>query len=139
MIVLDTNVISELMRKKPEPSVLRWTDNQDPQTVFTSAITAAELLSGLEQLPAGKTRNELGHRMHITLEEGFRGRVLPFDDSCAMHYARIFARRRAIGRKMGVLDAMIAAVSSRHNFKIATRDIEGFSGCGLTVINPWTD
>ena len=139
MIVLDTNVISELMRKKPDPNVLRWTDRQDPQIIFTSAITAAELLSGLEQMPAGKTRNELGHRMHIALEEGFRGRILAFDESCAMHFARIFARRRAMGRKIGEPDAMIAAICSRHEFKVATRDVDGFSGCGVDVINPWTD
>ncbi len=139
MIVLDTNVISELMRHDPYPNVLRWTNNQEPQLLFTTAITAAELLSGIEQMPAGQKHDELGQRMKVALEEGFRGRILPFDESCAMHFARIFARRRAVGRRIEEPDAMIAAICSRHQCKIATRDAGGFTGCGIDVVNPWTD
>ncbi len=139
MIVLDTNVISELMRNDPDPNVLRWTNNQEPQSLFTTAITAAELLSGIERMPAGQKRAELGQRMKVVLEEGFRGRILPFDESCAMHFARIFAHRRAVGRRIEEPDAMIAAICSLRQFKIATRDAGGFTDCGIEIINPWTD
>jgi toxin FitB len=139
MIVLDTNVISELMKLEPEIKVYKWVNKHPSHLLFTTAITAAELRSGFEQMPEGKKRTELGVKIDLMLEHGFQGRVLPFDVSCALHFARIFALRRAMGRRIEEPDAMIAATCSRHRFKVATRDAGGFSDCGIEVINPWTD
>ena len=139
MIVLDTNVISELMKAEPETKVITWADRQDPQALVTTAITAAELYAGFEQMPGGKNSDKLERTLNIMLEQRFRGRILPFDESCAPVFAKILARRRAMGRRIEEPDAMIAAICSNHHFKIATRDTGGFSHCGIEVINPWTD
>jgi predicted nucleic acid-binding protein len=138
MIVLDTNVISELMKANADMHVLHWANSFDFEQLCTTAITAAELLSGTEQLPPGKKRDRLSASLSAVLMQGFYARVLPFDESCAPHLARIYAHRRAIGRCINEPDAMIAAICSRHGYKVATRDVSDFVQCDIEVIDPWT-
>ncbi len=139
MIVLDTNVISELMSLKPEKRVLKWADSHDPSELYTTAVTAAELHSGLESMPKGRQRDGLGERIGVMIGQGMRGRILPFDVDCALHFGRIFIHRRSIGQRIEVPDAMIAAICASHDFKIATRNMSDFEYVGLDIVNPWTD
>ena len=139
MIVLDTNVISELMRPEPDAKVVAWANTQDRQALFTTSITAAEVASGIERMPDGKRRRDLTRLMRLMFEEGLRDRILPFDTSCAFQYAKVSAHRRAIGRRIKDFDAMIIATCAKRGFKFATRSVADFTGCGVEVINPWTD
>lgn len=138
MIVLDTNVISEALRPVPDDAVLRWLAKQDPYAVFTTAITKAEILYGVETLPAGKRRNRLQTAVERLFEEEFRDRVLPFDAEAALVYPKIVSGRERMGRPISQLDAVIASVCRARNSMIATRNINDFERCGLDMINPWS-
>lgn len=139
MILLDTNVISELLRSAPDMRVVEWIDSQPVQTLCLSAITVAELRWGVAQLPAGKRRAAL----HAKLEEGLMphmaSRVLPFDTDCARSYADLMEKARAEGRGIALADGLIAALASAKNLTVATRDVSPFEAAGLTVINPWAE
>lgn len=137
MIVLDTNVISELLRLRPEPSVLNWIESQPIAALFTTAITRAELLFGLHCLPVGKRGSALQERMWAILNGPLAAHTLPFDLAAADAYAEIAAQRRAAGRPGGQADTMIAAIARTQDAKVATRNIRDFDGCGVEVINPW--
>ena len=126
MIVVDTNVISELTRQAPAPEVVSWLDSLAADEVATTAITAAELLYGVEQLPAGRRETEL-----------FQGRVLSFDEPAASRYAEIVARRERLGRSIGIADAHIAAVCRAIGAILATRNTGDFEDTGIDLINPW--
>lgn len=137
MIVLDTNVVSELMRDRPQPAVLAWLDRQPVSTLFVTAITEAELRYGVEILPAGHRRERLAAEIESTLREDFSRRILPFDSAAARAYATIMADRRATGRPIGQSDCQIAAIARSRGVPVATRDVTDFAGCGITVVNPW--
>ena len=137
MIVLDTNVVSELMRDRPQPEVLAWLDRQPVSTLFVTAITEAELRYGVAILPAGHRRERLAAEIESTLREDFAGRILPFDSAAARAYATIMADRRATGRPIGQSDCQIAAIARSRGVPVATRDVADFAGCGITVVNPW--
>jgi predicted nucleic acid-binding protein len=139
MIVLDTNVLSEALRPTPSDVVLRWLASQDAGVIFTTAITRAELLHGVELLPAGKRRTRLYAALENLLAEEFRGRILPFDADAAREYPKIVAGREAIGRPMSQFDAVIAAVCRSRSASIATRNAVDFAECGLSIINPWQE
>ena len=139
MIILDTNVLSELMRPSPYLRVSDWVDRQDSTNLYTTAVTEAELRRGIEILPAGRRRNRLFEEMEKTLEEDFARRILPFDSVAARAYASIFAARRASGNSISMADCMIAAIARINNAPVATRDVDGFHNCGIEIINPWAD
>jgi toxin FitB len=137
LIVVDTNVISELTRPKPAPGVLSWLDSLAAGEVATTAITAAELLYGVARLPDGRRKVELSRAVHALLSEDFRGRVLSFDELAADRYADIVAHRERLGRAIGLADAQIAAICSAVDATLATRDTDDFHETGIELINPW--
>lgn len=137
MYVLDTNVLSAMMGPRPVPEVAAWIDSQDEDLLFTTAISQAEILSGIAIMADGRRRLDLATAAQAIFAEDFTGRVLPFDGEAALAYAELFAVRRRSGRPAATLDLMIAAVARSHGAGVVTRDASGFEGCGLTLINPW--
>jgi len=136
VIVLDTNVVSELMRSRPTAAVMAWMVRQPRQDLATTTITQAEILYGIALLPLGRRKSSLGADAQRMFEFDF-DRILAFDTAAAPHYAEIMSRRRRGGKPMAVLDAQIAAIALAAGASVATRDIAGFEGCGVAVINPW--
>lgn len=138
-ILLDTNVLSELMRPRPDPVVLDWFATQGRQTRFLiSAITQAEILLGIALLPAGKKRSALSEVAQAMFEQEFHGLNLAFDAPAAPVYAAIVARCSRNGTPMSVEDAQIAAIALQHGLPLATRNTRDFSKVpGLVLINPW--
>lgn len=137
MIVLDTNIISELTRQIPEPGVISWLDSLPAEEVGTTAVTAAELLYGVARMPTGRRKTELAAAVRGLLGDDFRDRVLPFDEHCASRYADIVCGRETLGRPIGVADAQIAAICRTVEARLATRNTDDFSGTGIELINPW--
>jgi len=138
MIVLDTNVLSEAMKPSPSDRVLRWLAAHPPERLYTTTLSQAEILYGLELLPEGKRRSALQAAVGALFEEDFSGRILPFDGEAARMFARIAAARRAMGRPIAQFDALIAAIARSRGAAVATRNAEDFAGCGVAVINPWS-
>jgi predicted nucleic acid-binding protein len=137
MIVLDTNVISELMRSQPNPIVVAWVAAQPRNTLYTTGVNEAEIFYGICAMPEGRRRSGLAAGAETLFAEEFDGRVLPFDGSAARRYAEIVVLRRQVGKPIEAFDALIAATAWVAGASVATRDVEGFADCGLTVINPW--
>ena len=137
MIVLDTNVVSELMRPAPSEAVLRWISGHPTALLFTTTITQAEILFGLALLPEGRRRGGLVSAAERMFAEDFAGRVLPFDGAAAQAFAHIAAARRQKGRPTGALDAQIAAIAHSRGASLATRNVADFLDCGPVIINPW--
>jgi hypothetical protein len=137
-ILLDTNVLSELMRTKPSAEVLGWFGQQQETSFFISAITRAEILLGIALLPAGKRRDGLAASAEQMFAEDFAGRNLPFDEACAAEYALLVAARTRQGRAISTEDAQIAAIALTHRLPLATRNGKDFKDiAGLAVLNPW--
>lgn len=137
MILLDTNVLSELMRAKPVPGVLAWVDAQPSSELFTSAITVAEILYGIARMPDGKRKQGLLELATLMFEEDFAGRILPFDTEAAVHYAGLAAESEAKGKVVDMADGQIAAIAALHDARVATRNVRHFDYLGVPVINPW--
>lgn len=137
MIVLDTNVVSELMRQEPHPAVLSWVGEQRPPALHTTSVTQAEVLYGVALLPAGKRRDALAAAAAAIFAEDLGGRVLPFDSAAAERFAEIVAARRRAGSPIEKFDAQIAAIALAAGASLATRDTGDFAGRGLAVVNPW--
>jgi|SRR5689334_16101447 predicted nucleic acid-binding protein len=137
MIVLDTNVISELMRAKPHPSVTAWVAAQPRASLYTTSVNMAEILYGIAALPAGRRRAVLSTAAEAVFAEDLAGRVLPFDPPAAERYAEIVVARRRAGSPIEAFDAQVAAIALAAGASLATRDIGGFAGCGLALIDPW--
>lgn len=137
MIVLDTNVVSELMRAAPDSAVLAWVDAQPAAGLHLTSVTAAELLYGVARLPAGRRRAQLAEQVGALLEEDFVRRVLAFDLVAAGHYADIAARRATGGHPIGAADAQIAAICRSHGAAVATRNVADFDDAGIGIIDPW--
>jgi len=137
MILLDTNVISELVRPAPDPAVLAYVRALAPETAFTAAVCEAEINYGLARLPAGRRREDLAARIATLFASGFQNQILPFDSLCASHYGAIRSAREAAGRPITVEDAMIAATACAHGATVATRNVDDFQGCGAEVVDPW--
>lgn len=137
MIVLDTNVLSEVLRPKPEERVLDWLDEQPANSVFTTAITQGEILYGIRLLADGHQRRKLWDAANAIFDDDFAGRVLGFDSDAAGHYADIGATRLAAGRPISQFDATIAAIARSNGATLATRNTMDFEGCGVEVVNPW--
>ena len=139
MVILETNVVSEMMKAAPRPSVKRWLAAQAPSVVFISAITEAEPRLGVALLPDGRRRDGIAADIETMIAEEFAGRVAPFDSPAAKAFAAIVADRRRSGRPIAIPDAQIAAVARSRGAAVATRHVGDFEGCGITVINPWDD
>jgi predicted nucleic acid-binding protein len=137
MIVLDTNVISELLRPAPAKQVEAWLSAQNGATVYFTAVGEAELRHGVAILSAGRRRTALSKAIEGILEEDFRDRILPFDRAAASAYAAIAAGRRAAGRPISQFDCQIAAITRAHEAAVATRNTGDYEGCGIEVIDPW--
>jgi toxin FitB len=137
MLILDTNVISEIMQPSPSPRVLEWWSQQQTGELFTSAVSEAEILSGIELLPKGKRRDRLLAEADAMFNEDFAGRILPFDEEAARVFAEIAAGRRTQGRPIAEFDAQIAAIARSHRAVLATRNTTDFEACGVRLVNPW--
>lgn len=137
MIVLDTNVVSELMKSAPDAAVARWIAQQQAATLYTTSITQAEVLHGILLLPAGKRRAALQAAAEAMFDQDFGGRVLPFGGDAARAYAQIAAQRRRSGRPISNFDAQIAAITRAARAALATRNASDYEDCGIKVMNPW--
>lgn len=139
MIVLDTNVVSELMKPAPAVEVARWIAGHSAKMLYTTSVSQAEVLHGIALLPAGKRRGALEVAAEAMFDEDFGGRVLPFGGEAAHAYAQIAVQRHRSGRPISQFDAQIAAIARSARFAVATRNVSDFEGCGVTLLNPWVD
>lgn len=139
MIILDTNVLSEILRPAPEPRVVEWLSEQPRASVFTTTITRGEILYGIRVLPAGKRRDGLWNAAMKIFDVDLDGQVLSFDSVAAADYAEISAARRAAGRPIAQFDAQIAGITLSRGAQLATRNVKDFDACGFELINPWTE
>lgn len=137
MLVLDTNVISEALREKPDPAIIAWLDAQPPASLFTTTITLAEIKYGIAIMPAGKRKSTLLTAATLMFEDDFQGRVLPFDSDAAEAYAAIGAERRLPGQPIDEPDCQIAAITQSRGGRLATRNVSDFANCGIDIVNPW--
>lgn len=136
MILLDTNVVSEVMRPQPSPSVLDWLDEQVAETLYLSSITLAEVLFGIEAMPAGRRKNALADAF-AGICAIFDQRILVFDAEAARRYAGLAVKARAAGKGFPVPDGYIAAIATAKGFQVASRGTAPFYAAGVSVINPW--
>jgi hypothetical protein len=139
MIVLDTNVLSETLRRRPADSVRRWLQTQPPTSLFTTTVCEAEILYGLALMPLGRRRTALERAFSAIFDEEFLDRILPFDRAAASAFAEIAATRRRMGRPIGEFDAQVAAIAQSRGAAVATRNVEDFAGCGISIIDPWEE
>ena len=137
MIILDTNVVSELIRAAPDPGVRAWANSIPTTQIGTTSITAAELYYGVARLPAGQRRQQLAVAVSALLNDVLRGRVAPFDERAARRYADVITGRERAGRPIEVLDAQIAAICRELGAVLATRNIKDFEETGVELIDPW--
>lgn len=137
MIILDTNVLSELMRAQPNAAVMAWMDAQSAEGLFISAITMAEILHGIARLPTSKRKEHLHDMALAMFTEDFADRVLPFDAHAASRYAQWVASSEARGKPVSLADAQIAAICLLHNASLATRNVKDFAHAKVSLINPW--
>lgn len=137
MAVLDTNVVSELMRDVPHPDVLVWVDDRPTRQLFVTAVTEAEVRTGVAFLPEGRRRRRLAEAADRAFRGLFAGRILPFDSDAAHAYAEIAAARRAAGRPFSQADGQIAAIARSRGLAVATRNVRDFADMGIDLIDPW--
>jgi predicted nucleic acid-binding protein len=137
MIILDTNVVSEPLKLQPDAKIVDWLNSQDPESLFLTTITLAELLAGIETMPTGRRKTELGHSLLGRMLPLFEGRVLTFDSSAAQAFARVNADAHASGNPISFADGAIAAIAAAHGFQVATRNTKDFKGTGIGILNPW--
>jgi hypothetical protein len=140
MTILDTNVLSEIMATSPSEAALAWiSDRRMVDPLFTTTVSMAEILYGVELLPPGKRRDRLNTEAHAIFAEDFSGHILLFDEAAARCFSKIAVDRRRQGRPIAELDAQIAAIAYTHGAALATRNTSDFEGCGLQLFNPWVD
>jgi len=137
MIVLDTNVLSAVMRREPDPIVVAWLDRQPSESLWTTVVTIFEIRFGLELLAPGRRRRQLEGAFTRAVQEDFQGRILPFDQEAAQEAARRAAERRAAGKSVDFLDIEIAGIVSVRRATLATRNIRHFQSLGIGVVDPW--
>lgn len=137
MILVDTNIISELMKNDRHRAVEDWLDLQSSETLYTSSISLAEIVFGIERLPDGRKKSWLRSIMEDVFDRQFIGRTLPFEERAARAYGKIVASAAAKGRSILIADGQIAAIALVHGFTVATRDTAPFEAAGIPVINPW--
>ena len=137
MILLDTNVVSELMRKSPDPGVEAWVASHPVVDLYFSAVGEAELRYGAAVMPMGRRRDTLVTDIESMLGAAFDGRILPFDSGAALAYTEVASARRAIGRPVPIADCQIAAIARSRGMVMATRNVRDFADMGVDVIDPW--
>jgi toxin FitB len=137
MIVLDTNVVAELMRREPQHNVVEWIDARMTEDLFLTATTASELLFGVARLPDGKRKVDFAHQLNELFSTDFANRILAFDAIAAGHYEDIAASRERLGRPIGMADAQIASVCRSFGAILATRNTADFEETGIDLVNPW--
>jgi toxin FitB len=137
MILIDTNVISETMRKQPDGAVIAWLDGQPWDSLFLCTPVLAELHYGVERLTAGRRKEILMGALDRIENELYHGRILSFDQLAAASYGRVTTKRERLGRRMQQMDSLIAAIALTHGAMVATRDTAGFSDLGIELINPF--
>ena len=137
MIILDTNVLSALMRSDPDPPVLAWLNLQAPQSVWITSITLFESRLGLALLPAGRRRKALESAFDRLLDEDLENRVLAFDSEAALQAAGLAAARQRAGRPVDIRDTQIAGIAQARRATLATRNVRHFEGLTVPVLNPW--
>ena len=135
MIVVDTNVWSELAKPAPDKKVMDWEASQSPW-LWLSAIVLAEWRAGAALMPPGRGRDTLAGMIEAVVAT-YRDRLLPFDEACARQYGPVLAEARAAGRPIQTADALIAATARTHGMRIATRNVDDFAGVGVEIIDPW--
>lgn len=135
--LLDTNVVSEWVKPRPDPGVITWLANIDEDRVFLSVITLAELRYGVERMTVGARRDRLGLWLREQLPVRFENRILTVDASVAEAWGRMLARSQAAGRSMSIMDAFLAATAEVHGLSIITRNTSDFSAAGCAIVNPW--
>lgn len=137
MILLDTNVISELMQPRPDPRVLSWMDSLDPLDVAITAMNEAEILHGLARLPNGRRKQELQASWEAVKADKLIGRIWPFSSEAAHWYGELVSHRERLGLPIDAADAVIAAIALEHGAQLATRNTKDFAALDLLLINPW--
>jgi predicted nucleic acid-binding protein len=137
MIIVDTNVLSELVRPHPDERVTAWFGAHGVEELWTTATTEAEMLIGLAVMPAGRRKAELQSAI-ATVLASFESRILPFDRDAARELASVYLERRMAGREPKFVDSQIAAIARVHGSAVATRDVDDFEHSGIDIINPWT-
>ena len=137
MLLLDTNMLSEIMRPEPARKVVDRIERQRPDDLFTAAVCQAEILAGLAIMPIGRRRTDLQEAAIAMFAEDFGDRILPFDALAAEAYGEIFAARRRIGRPNGTIDLMVAAIARARGASVVTRNVADFDGAGVAIVNPW--
>jgi predicted nucleic acid-binding protein len=137
MLILDTNVLSEILRPAPSSGVIDWLESQSRSQLFTTTITQAEILYGVALLPKGARRDRLAVATRAIFEEDFDEKVLPFDSRAADIYANIAAVRKSSGKPISQLDAMIAGITRGHQARLVTRNGRDFADCGIDFVDPW--
>lgn len=137
--LLDTNVVSEWTKPRPDTGVMAWLADADEDRVFISVITLAELRHGIERLPAGARRDRLDVWLIEQLPSRFDARVLPIDAKTTNGWGHLIARREAQGRPIGTMDAFIAATAEQHDLALVTRNVADFDALGIRLINPWSE
>jgi len=137
MILLDTNVVSALMRQDPEPVVVSWLDDQPAESIWTTSITVFEVRTGLELLKPGRRRQQLERAFDELLAEDFEGRVQPFDQAAALAAGSIAAKRQSVGQTLEIRDIQIAGIATARKAILATRNLRHFDGLGIDLVDPW--
>jgi len=137
MILLDTNIVSEMMRPEPNSNVISWLNEQQTPQLFLSSITIAEIGYGLYVLPEGKRKQQLQLRFEQFTKNAFSYRILDFTEQAAQNYARVMGDKHQSGRPMSVPDGQIAAIALANGFALATRNIKDFEDCGVELLNPF--
>lgn len=137
MIILDTNVLSALMRDTPEAAVVAWLDTQAPESLWTTSITLFEIGLGLELLPVGRRRASLQDAFRGLIDEDLSGRVLAFDVPAAVQAGRLAAERQRAGRPVDFRDTQIAGIALARRAAVATRNLRHFEGLSVPVVSPW--
>ena len=137
MILLDTNIISEMMRTSPSTNVIKWINHQEATQLFLTSITIAEITYGICALPTGNRREQLENAFNQATEEAFKHRILSFDEAAGHCYGKLMAKRKELGRPMSILDGQIAAIAIAKSMNLATRNLRDFFDCGLNLINPF--
>lgn len=137
--LLDTNVVSEWTKPRPDSGVVAWLAEVDEDRVFISVVTLAELRHGIERMPSGARRNRLDVWLSEQVPARFEARVLAVDIETAHTWGRVTARGRSGGRPVGAMDAFIAATAERHQLTLVTRNVSDFDSLGIRLLNPWTE
>lgn len=137
--ILDTNVISELVAAQPDPNVIRWMDEVDPDQVFLSVIAIGELKKGIEKLPGSKRKEILDQWLQEDLLVRFQDHILSIDTKTMLLWGSMVAKLESAGRPMAAIDALLAATAKQHEYTLVTRNTSHFEYAGILLKNPWKD